>query len=100
MDKLILKLSRVNEDGEEETLCNEELRSVALIGECWDNKHKLMEVLAQTSVKNVALNIASSEKLIKAAELAVVAKKIFDITEDNVNEVEEALIDQIEEGLE
>lgn len=96
MEKLILTLTRVNED-KEEVLVNEEMDSIAVIGECY-NSDKIMELLAHVSIKNIAGMIMQSEKFIKAAKLAVVGRKILEaVSEDD--DPEQGLADQIMGGL-
>lgn len=95
MEKLILKLTRVNEGGEE-VLCEEEMHNLAIIGECYDSD-KVVEILANASIKNIAGLMAQSSKLIKAAKLAVVFERIFKAIEDK--DPEQDLADQIMGGL-
>lgn len=101
-NKLIITLTRVNDDGTEENLLNEELGCVAIIGECYENEHKLLEVIAQTSVKNIGLDIAQSEKLIEAAKVAVAAKNLIPILNafdnETLSEMKKNLADQINGG--
>jgi len=94
MEKLILKLTRVNEDGER-VLCEEEMDSVAIIGGCQGNK--ILELLADVSIREVSEMIMQSTKLIKAAKLAVIGQKILSAFEDL--DPEQKLADQIDGGL-
>ena len=96
MEKLILKLTRVKEDGTKEVICNQKMESVAVIGGCFGD-NKIMELLANVSVKEVGGMIMQSSKLINAAKIAVLGHTIF--KQLAKFDPEQELADQIDGGM-
>ena len=92
---LKLKLTRIEEDGTEKVLCDEEVNNIAVLSES-DDTH-IMELLANLSIKDLCFMIMQSNKFIEAAKLAVIGDKIMKVVKHS--DAEQELIDQIDGGL-
>jgi len=87
-NRLTLTLVRENDDGTTEELLKDDFSHVMILGECYDHPSKMCECLCQTSVRELAMEITQTQKIIEAAKGAVLFKKLVDLAED-VEEVRE-----------
>lgn len=97
MDIIKVKVTIEDPDtGEERVIINDKYRNIAYLAEDYGNKSKVAEVLVHTSISNLALDIAGSEKFKEATKLATVFGRVINGMR---NSAEDSLISQIEESM-
>jgi len=79
------------EDGKTEEVCREEMNSIAVVGE--DTGERIVEIILNDSIKEIAFKLAQTDRLVEAAKLAVGFKKFLSSMS------EELLKHNIMEGL-
>ena len=105
--KLTLTLTREKEDGTTEELVKQDLSHVAILGEVWGEPTKMMELICQTGVREIGLELTQSQKLLDACKLATILSsigttrgRVVHVEEFDNDDPEDKLADQINGGNE
>ena len=96
-----LSIKQIEDNGNEKELVEGDgqyLTSIAVIGEVDDDR--CVEILVNTSMKNLSQMIAAGKKFRMAAKIAAMFLQLVDVgRETSMTELEDALSESLEGGL-